>query len=188
MAPFTILKVSSLSFAVMTHEAKPAPQKMELFSKRAFVPGGHCAWVASRSGAKGHSQVLSRLFLGEPGVWMVSTDSILQTDIVTGVGVARSPGVATVFHDIPGVVKTYREVNPTIPGLTDTGGCAHMSSAETAADFTGAWRAAVSRTMTRTTSLTSSRCHCGRWLVPGRRGECRSWGRPGAVTAVTQGS
>nr|KAF6397489.1 nucleoporin 210 like [Rousettus aegyptiacus] len=47
---------------------------------------------------------------GEPGVWMVSTDSILQTDIVTGVGVARSPGVATVFHDIPGVVKTYREV------------------------------------------------------------------------------
>ncbi|XP_023390082.1 nuclear pore membrane glycoprotein 210-like [Pteropus vampyrus] len=47
---------------------------------------------------------------GEPGVWMVSTDSILQTDVVTGVGVARSPGIATVFHDIPGVVKTYREV------------------------------------------------------------------------------
>uniref|UniRef100_I3MN67 Nucleoporin 210 like n=1 Tax=Ictidomys tridecemlineatus TaxID=43179 RepID=I3MN67_ICTTR len=47
---------------------------------------------------------------GEPGIWMISADSILQTDIVTGVGVARSPGTATIFHDIPGVVKTYREV------------------------------------------------------------------------------
>ncbi|XP_054418842.1 nuclear pore membrane glycoprotein 210-like [Pteronotus mesoamericanus] len=47
---------------------------------------------------------------GDPGVWMISTDSILQTDIVTGVGVARSPGIATIFHDIPGLVKTYREV------------------------------------------------------------------------------
>ncbi|KAB1260277.1 Nuclear pore membrane glycoprotein 210-like [Camelus dromedarius] len=46
----------------------------------------------------------------EPGIWMISTDSILKTDIVTGVGVARSPGIATIFHDIPGLVKTYREV------------------------------------------------------------------------------
>ncbi|XP_059946570.1 nuclear pore membrane glycoprotein 210-like [Mesoplodon densirostris] len=48
---------------------------------------------------------------GEPGMWMISADdNILQTDIVTGVGVARSPGIATIFHDIPGLVKTYREV------------------------------------------------------------------------------
>ncbi|XP_047560101.1 nuclear pore membrane glycoprotein 210-like isoform X3 [Lutra lutra] len=47
---------------------------------------------------------------GEPGIWMISADNILQTDTATGVGVARSPGIATVFHDIPGVVKTYREV------------------------------------------------------------------------------
>ncbi|XP_069933785.1 nuclear pore membrane glycoprotein 210-like isoform X2 [Oryctolagus cuniculus] len=47
---------------------------------------------------------------GESGVWMISAGNILQTDIVTGVGVARSPGTATIFHDIPGVVKTYREV------------------------------------------------------------------------------
>uniref|UniRef100_A0A286ZQW4 Nucleoporin 210 like n=1 Tax=Sus scrofa TaxID=9823 RepID=A0A286ZQW4_PIG len=46
---------------------------------------------------------------GEPGTWMISADNILQTDIVTGVGVARSPGTATIFHDIPGLVKTYRE-------------------------------------------------------------------------------
>ncbi|XP_006895925.1 PREDICTED: nuclear pore membrane glycoprotein 210-like isoform X2 [Elephantulus edwardii] len=47
---------------------------------------------------------------GEPGTWMISADNILQIDTVTGVGVARSPGTATVFYDIPGVVKTYREV------------------------------------------------------------------------------
>ncbi|XP_054547710.1 nuclear pore membrane glycoprotein 210-like isoform X2 [Talpa occidentalis] len=47
---------------------------------------------------------------GEPGLWMISSDNILQIDTATGVGVARSPGIATIFHDIPGVVKTYREV------------------------------------------------------------------------------
>ncbi|XP_006976524.2 nuclear pore membrane glycoprotein 210-like isoform X1 [Peromyscus maniculatus bairdii] len=47
---------------------------------------------------------------GEPGLWMISTNSIIQTDTVTGVGVARSPGTATIFYDIPGVVKTFREV------------------------------------------------------------------------------
>ncbi|XP_021052289.1 nuclear pore membrane glycoprotein 210-like isoform X1 [Mus pahari] len=47
---------------------------------------------------------------GEPGVWMISTNNIVQTDTVTGVGVARSPGTATIFYDIPGVVKTFREV------------------------------------------------------------------------------
>ncbi|KAL6068729.1 hypothetical protein STEG23_029892, partial [Scotinomys teguina] len=47
---------------------------------------------------------------GEPGVWMISTNNIIQTDTVTGVGVARNPGTATIFHEIPGVVKTFREV------------------------------------------------------------------------------
>ncbi|EHB07788.1 Nuclear pore membrane glycoprotein 210-like protein [Heterocephalus glaber] len=47
---------------------------------------------------------------GEPGMWMISDDSTLQTDVVTGVGVARSPGTAMIFYDIPGVVRTYREV------------------------------------------------------------------------------
>ncbi|XP_076429869.1 nuclear pore membrane glycoprotein 210-like isoform X5 [Peromyscus maniculatus bairdii] len=52
---------------------------------------------------------------GEPGLWMISTNSIIQTDTVTGVGVARSPGTATIFYDIPGVVKTFREVQLTAP-------------------------------------------------------------------------
>ena len=67
------------------------------------------------------SSAFSCLFLGEPGIWMISTDSILQTDIITGVGVARRPGIATIFYDIPGLVKTYREVNLMIPGLKRQG-------------------------------------------------------------------
>nr|XP_048312016.1 nuclear pore membrane glycoprotein 210-like isoform X5 [Myodes glareolus] len=47
---------------------------------------------------------------GEPGLWMISPNNVIQTDTATGVGVARSPGTATIFHDIPGVVKTFREV------------------------------------------------------------------------------
>ncbi|XP_051849946.1 nuclear pore membrane glycoprotein 210-like [Antechinus flavipes] len=47
---------------------------------------------------------------GEPGIWMISADNILQTDAISGAVVARSPGTATIFYDIPGVVKTYREV------------------------------------------------------------------------------
>ncbi|GAB1287765.1 Nuclear pore membrane glycoprotein 210-like [Apodemus speciosus] len=56
------------------------------------------------------SALSSSISTGEPGVWMISTNNIVQTDTVTGVGVARSPGTATIFHDIPGVVKTFREV------------------------------------------------------------------------------
>lgn len=63
----------------------------------------------------------SYFFPGEPGTWMISTHSILQTDVVTGVGVAKSPGVATIFHDIPGVVRTFREVNVTLPELQRCG-------------------------------------------------------------------
>ncbi|XP_074079536.1 nuclear pore membrane glycoprotein 210-like isoform X6 [Macrotis lagotis] len=47
---------------------------------------------------------------GEPGIWMISANNILQTDAISGAVVARSPGTATVFYDIPGVVRTYREV------------------------------------------------------------------------------
>ncbi|KAK7800852.1 hypothetical protein U0070_011162 [Myodes glareolus] len=49
-------------------------------------------------------------FVGDPGLWMISPNNVIQTDTATGVGVARSPGTATIFHDIPGVVKTFREV------------------------------------------------------------------------------
>ncbi|XP_048359385.1 nuclear pore membrane glycoprotein 210-like [Sphaerodactylus townsendi] len=47
---------------------------------------------------------------GEPGAWQVSPNDVLKLDAATGVVFAKNAGKATVFHDIPGVVKTYREV------------------------------------------------------------------------------
>ncbi|NXN09277.1 PO210 protein, partial [Indicator maculatus] len=47
---------------------------------------------------------------GLPGVWSSSSSSILQVDSKTGVAVARDVGVVTLYYEIPGLLKTYREV------------------------------------------------------------------------------
>uniref|UniRef100_A0A663MMQ2 Nucleoporin 210 n=1 Tax=Athene cunicularia TaxID=194338 RepID=A0A663MMQ2_ATHCN len=47
---------------------------------------------------------------GLPGVWSSSLHSVLQVDSRTGVAVARDSGVVTVYYEIPGLLKTYREV------------------------------------------------------------------------------
>uniref|UniRef100_A0A6I8NHM7 Nucleoporin 210 like n=1 Tax=Ornithorhynchus anatinus TaxID=9258 RepID=A0A6I8NHM7_ORNAN len=47
---------------------------------------------------------------GEPGLWVVSPASVLQLDVLSGAAVARSQGTATVFYEIPGLVRTYQEV------------------------------------------------------------------------------
>ncbi|XP_021232281.1 nuclear pore membrane glycoprotein 210-like isoform X2 [Numida meleagris] len=47
---------------------------------------------------------------GEPGTWRVSPPAVLAVDSASGAALAKSSGTATVFHDIPGIVKTYREV------------------------------------------------------------------------------
>ncbi|XP_058015776.1 nuclear pore membrane glycoprotein 210-like [Ahaetulla prasina] len=47
---------------------------------------------------------------GEPGTWQISPGHVLQMDVVSGATFAKHPGKATVFHEIPGIVKTYREV------------------------------------------------------------------------------
>ncbi|XP_042296943.1 nuclear pore membrane glycoprotein 210-like [Sceloporus undulatus] len=47
---------------------------------------------------------------GEPGTWQVMPSDILEMDTVSGAAFAKGPGKTTVFHDIPGIVKTYREV------------------------------------------------------------------------------
>lgn len=49
-------------------------------------------------------------FIGEPGLWQISPTGILETDSVSGAAFVRHAGTATIFHDIPGIVKTYREV------------------------------------------------------------------------------
>ncbi|XP_015740000.1 nuclear pore membrane glycoprotein 210-like isoform X2 [Coturnix japonica] len=47
---------------------------------------------------------------GDPGTWHVSPPTMLSIDSVSGAALAKSSGTATVFHEIPGIVKTYREV------------------------------------------------------------------------------
>uniref|UniRef100_A0A8C3JI15 Nucleoporin 210 n=1 Tax=Calidris pygmaea TaxID=425635 RepID=A0A8C3JI15_9CHAR len=47
---------------------------------------------------------------GLPGVWSSSLSSVLQVDSKSGVAIARDSGVVTVYYEIPGLLKTYREV------------------------------------------------------------------------------
>ncbi|XP_048785353.1 nuclear pore membrane glycoprotein 210-like isoform X2 [Lagopus muta] len=47
---------------------------------------------------------------GDPGTWHVSPPSVLIIDSMSGAALARSSGTALVFLDIPGIVKTHREV------------------------------------------------------------------------------
>uniref|UniRef100_A0A7M4FRR3 Nucleoporin 210 n=1 Tax=Crocodylus porosus TaxID=8502 RepID=A0A7M4FRR3_CROPO len=48
---------------------------------------------------------------GLPGVWISSSNSVLQVDAKTGAAVARDSGVVSVYYEIPGLLKTYREVS-----------------------------------------------------------------------------
>ncbi|XP_044881226.1 nuclear pore membrane glycoprotein 210 [Mauremys mutica] len=52
---------------------------------------------------------------GLSGVWSSSLSRVLQVDPRTGVAVARDSGVVTVYYEIPGLLKTYREVLISIP-------------------------------------------------------------------------
>uniref|UniRef100_A0A4W6ESR0 Nucleoporin 210 n=1 Tax=Lates calcarifer TaxID=8187 RepID=A0A4W6ESR0_LATCA len=47
---------------------------------------------------------------GTHGTWSSSANGVLQVDPKTGVAVARDSGTVTVYYEIPGVLKTYREV------------------------------------------------------------------------------
>ncbi|KAJ8333361.1 hypothetical protein SKAU_G00422570 [Synaphobranchus kaupii] len=47
---------------------------------------------------------------GLTGIWSSSAGGVLELDPSTGVGVARDAGSVTVFYEIPGQQKTYKEV------------------------------------------------------------------------------
>ncbi|KAK6473904.1 nuclear pore membrane glycoprotein 210-like [Huso huso] len=64
---------------------------------------------------------------GLSGTWSSSSGSVLQVDPKTGAAVAREAGVATVYYEIPGLLKTYREV--LIVGAETTTIKTHMSGA-----------------------------------------------------------
>uniref|UniRef100_A0A8V1AEC8 Nucleoporin 210 like n=1 Tax=Gallus gallus TaxID=9031 RepID=A0A8V1AEC8_CHICK len=57
---------------------------------------------------------------GDPGTWHVSPPAVLTIDSASGAALAKSSGTAMVFHDIPGIVNTYREVFPTALQGTDS--------------------------------------------------------------------
>nr|XP_014349605.1 PREDICTED: nuclear pore membrane glycoprotein 210-like [Latimeria chalumnae] len=47
---------------------------------------------------------------GELGIWQTDSIETLQIDSGTGVGLARHSGKATVYYEVSGLVRTYREV------------------------------------------------------------------------------
>ncbi|XP_075955942.1 nuclear pore membrane glycoprotein 210 isoform X1 [Anarhichas minor] len=47
---------------------------------------------------------------GVHGTWSSSANGVLQVDPKSGAAVARDSGTVTVYYEIPGVLKTYREV------------------------------------------------------------------------------
>ncbi|XP_076022576.1 nuclear pore membrane glycoprotein 210 [Genypterus blacodes] len=71
-----------------------------------------------------HPQVAHRLVVGDVvcfsvqyvstegvhGTWSSSVNSILQVDPKSGAAVARDSGTVTVYYEIPGILRTYREV------------------------------------------------------------------------------
>ncbi|KAM7404954.1 hypothetical protein PAMP_012253 [Pampus punctatissimus] len=55
---------------------------------------------------------------GVHGTWSSSTNGVLQIDPKSGAAVARDSGTATVYYEIPGILKTYREVVVEAPTRT----------------------------------------------------------------------
>ncbi|KAM4571950.1 nuclear pore membrane glycoprotein 210 isoform 2-T2 [Fundulus diaphanus] len=55
---------------------------------------------------------------GASGTWSSSTSGVLQVDPKSGAAVARDSGTVTVYYEIPGVLKTYREVIVEAPSRT----------------------------------------------------------------------
>uniref|UniRef100_A0A8B9CK05 Nucleoporin 210 like n=1 Tax=Anser brachyrhynchus TaxID=132585 RepID=A0A8B9CK05_9AVES len=56
------------------------------------------------------------VFVGASGMWHISPSDTLDIDSVSGAALVKNTGTATVFHDIPGTGKTYREVFGTAQG------------------------------------------------------------------------
>ncbi|NWI14714.1 PO210 protein, partial [Crypturellus soui] len=78
---------------------------------------------------------------GLPGVWSSSLSSLLQIDSKTGTAVARDPGVVTVYYEIPGLLKTYREILINVPQRTTA---MHVSGVQTSLQGVAASKVIVS--------------------------------------------
>ena len=56
------------------------------------------------------SRMLFSFSAGAHGTWSSSANGVLQVDPKSGAAIARDSGTVTVYYELPGVLKTYREV------------------------------------------------------------------------------
>ncbi|NXX11332.1 PO210 protein, partial [Podargus strigoides] len=78
---------------------------------------------------------------GLPGVWSSSLSSVLHVEPKTGAAVARDSGVVTVYYEIPGLLKTYREIVINMPQKTTA---VHVSGVKTSLQGVAASKVIVS--------------------------------------------
>uniref|UniRef100_A0A8C3UCH4 Nucleoporin 210 n=1 Tax=Catharus ustulatus TaxID=91951 RepID=A0A8C3UCH4_CATUS len=78
---------------------------------------------------------------GLPGVWSSSSSALLLVDSKTGVSLARDSGVVTVYYEIPGLLKTYREIVINAPQRTTA---MHVSGMQTSLQGVAASKVIVS--------------------------------------------
>uniref|UniRef100_A0A673ZA81 Nucleoporin 210 n=1 Tax=Salmo trutta TaxID=8032 RepID=A0A673ZA81_SALTR len=105
---------------------------------------------------------------GIPGTWSSSSTGVLQVDSKTGVAVARDAGTTTVYYEIPGLLKTYREV--VVEGATRTAVMAHpavvrgdtrilLTTRETGTNLIGSCSSAQTASIALLHPETSVSCH-----------------------------
>ncbi|KAG8430005.1 hypothetical protein GDO86_018656, partial [Hymenochirus boettgeri] len=56
---------------------------------------------------------------GSSGIWSSSSNSLLQIEPKTGVALAKEVGLVTVYYEIPGLLRTYREWSVQVTQLSE---------------------------------------------------------------------
>ncbi|XP_028574807.2 nuclear pore membrane glycoprotein 210 [Podarcis muralis] len=82
------------------------------------LPVQHAIYPELRDIVKGDVLCLTSSLVNQEGLagtWSSSSNSILQIDPKTGVAVARNSGTVTIYYEIHGLLKTYREVSINVP-------------------------------------------------------------------------
>uniref|UniRef100_A0A4W5MVM5 Nucleoporin 210 n=1 Tax=Hucho hucho TaxID=62062 RepID=A0A4W5MVM5_9TELE len=90
---------------------------------------------------------------GVPGTWSSSSTGVLQVDSKMGVAVARDAGTTTVYYEIPGLLKTYREV------LGDKDTRLLLTTRETGTNLIGSCSSAQTASIALLHPETSVSCH-----------------------------
>uniref|UniRef100_A0A8C7TEH3 Nucleoporin 210 n=1 Tax=Oncorhynchus mykiss TaxID=8022 RepID=A0A8C7TEH3_ONCMY len=96
---------------------------------------------------------------GVPGTWSSSSTGVLQIDSKMGVAVARDAGTTTVYYEIPGLLKTYREVLRTIAVRGDRDTRILLTTRETGTNLIGSCSSAQTASIALLHPETSISCH-----------------------------